>query len=170
MFFLNSHTRYEDITDGAAYTLFVGEKLSMIPGQPDLGWMSGTRATLRNTGVPLNITGNPLEWLPASVDVPVPAYGVVTPQPAANGAPDSAAASDAASAPQPGATPAPAKPLSNKPLPKPTDVGGFGSYHPGLVGFLLGDGSIHWLRDDIDATTLRRLGNRADGELIDKDF
>jgi prepilin-type N-terminal cleavage/methylation domain-containing protein/prepilin-type processing-associated H-X9-DG protein len=44
--FLNSHVRYEDITDGSAHTIFIGEKL--VTG--DLGWASGTRATLRNTG------------------------------------------------------------------------------------------------------------------------
>ena len=51
--FLNSHVRREDITDGVSHTLFVGEKLSELG---DLGWMSGTRATLRNTGTALNET------------------------------------------------------------------------------------------------------------------
>ena len=51
--FLNSRIRISDITDGATHTIFVGEKL----GSPnDLGWMSGTRATLRNTGTPFNMT------------------------------------------------------------------------------------------------------------------
>jgi prepilin-type N-terminal cleavage/methylation domain-containing protein/prepilin-type processing-associated H-X9-DG protein len=45
--FLNSHIRREDVTDGLAHTLFVGEKLA---DTDDLGWLSGTRATLRNTG------------------------------------------------------------------------------------------------------------------------
>ena len=45
--FLNSRIRYDDITDGASHTIYVGEK---IWEQGDLGWMSGTRATLRNTG------------------------------------------------------------------------------------------------------------------------
>jgi prepilin-type N-terminal cleavage/methylation domain-containing protein/prepilin-type processing-associated H-X9-DG protein len=49
--FLNSHVRREEITDGASHTLFVGEKLTETN---DLGWMSGTRATLRNTGTRLN--------------------------------------------------------------------------------------------------------------------
>ena len=45
--FLNSHVRYEDVTDGTSQTLFVGEKaLDTL----DLGWASGTRASLRNTG------------------------------------------------------------------------------------------------------------------------
>ncbi len=51
VFFLNSRVTKEDIRDGLKYTLFVGEKT--IDGG-DLGWMSGTRATLRNTGTPMN--------------------------------------------------------------------------------------------------------------------
>jgi prepilin-type N-terminal cleavage/methylation domain-containing protein/prepilin-type processing-associated H-X9-DG protein len=51
VFFLNSRVRHEDITDGSSYTIFFGEK-PIVAG--DLGWGSGTRATLRNTGTPLN--------------------------------------------------------------------------------------------------------------------
>jgi prepilin-type N-terminal cleavage/methylation domain-containing protein/prepilin-type processing-associated H-X9-DG protein len=46
--FLNSHIAYEAITDGSAHTIFIGEKI--LTG--DLGWASGTHATLRNTGSP----------------------------------------------------------------------------------------------------------------------
>lgn len=49
--FLNSQITRDDLKDGAAYILFIGEKL--IDGT-DLGWLSGTRSTLRNTGSPLN--------------------------------------------------------------------------------------------------------------------
>jgi len=56
VFFLNSSVRYENITDGSAHTFFVGEKI--FPDSSDLGWMSGTRATLRNTGTPLNTERN----------------------------------------------------------------------------------------------------------------
>jgi prepilin-type N-terminal cleavage/methylation domain-containing protein len=56
VFFLNSHLRPDDVTDGLAYTLFIAEKKSDGAGN-DLGWTSGTRATLRNTGTPLNGTG-----------------------------------------------------------------------------------------------------------------
>jgi prepilin-type N-terminal cleavage/methylation domain-containing protein len=49
--FLNSRIRREDISDGAAHTFLIGEK--RVSGD-DLGWMSGTRATLRNTGLAPN--------------------------------------------------------------------------------------------------------------------
>ena len=45
--YLNSHIGYDDITDGPAYTILLGE----IRNGPTLGWASGTRATLRNTGL-----------------------------------------------------------------------------------------------------------------------
>ena len=44
--FLNSKVRLREITDGVSFTIFVGEK---VIEANDLGWMSGTRATLRNT-------------------------------------------------------------------------------------------------------------------------
>ena len=53
VFFLNSSIRPKDITDGTSHTLFIGEKIG--DPQTDLGYMSGTRATLRNTGAKLNV-------------------------------------------------------------------------------------------------------------------
>lgn len=52
IFFLNNAVGYDDVTDGSAHTIYIGEKI--IEGDSDLGWMSGTRWTLRNTGVPMN--------------------------------------------------------------------------------------------------------------------
>lgn len=66
VFFLNSAVHYEDITDGASHTIFVGEK--HVDEQETLGWMSGTRATLRNTGTDIN------------ADMP-PRYGRPAPEP-----------------------------------------------------------------------------------------
>lgn len=46
--FLNSRIRFRDILDGSSQTLLVGE---ILPDQDHgLGWVSGTRATLRNAG------------------------------------------------------------------------------------------------------------------------
>ena len=51
--FLNSHIAERDVTDGVEHTIYVGEKRV---DEGDLGWMSGTRATLRNAGTPINQT------------------------------------------------------------------------------------------------------------------
>ena len=48
VFILNRRLTYEDIADWNSHTIFIGEKL--IEQQTGLGWMSGTRATLRNVG------------------------------------------------------------------------------------------------------------------------
>lgn len=52
-FFLNSRVSYFDLEDGSSNTLLIGEKFTYVG---DLGWMSGTRSTLRNTGVRINST------------------------------------------------------------------------------------------------------------------
>ena len=75
VFFLNSAIRYEDLSDGSAHTMFIGEKEP--DSENDLGWMSGTRWTLRNTGVPLNAEkrggryGNPQPIDPSAKDAVV---------------------------------------------------------------------------------------------------
>ncbi len=68
LLFLNSHVRFDEIYDGSSNTLLLGEKLE---SDTDLGWMSGTRATLRNTG---------------KIDVPVPRFR--QPAPPEDGAAD----------------------------------------------------------------------------------
>ena len=49
---LNQAIPFDSITDGAASTIFVGEKVLL---ESELGWISGTRATLRNTGHRINL-------------------------------------------------------------------------------------------------------------------
>jgi type II secretory pathway pseudopilin PulG len=51
LLYLNSHIRYDEITDGPSYTFLMGEFLNR---SATLGWVSGTRSTLRNTGLLLN--------------------------------------------------------------------------------------------------------------------
>jgi prepilin-type N-terminal cleavage/methylation domain-containing protein/prepilin-type processing-associated H-X9-DG protein len=192
VFFLNSHLRYDDITDGPSHTLFIGEKIF---DSYDLGWMSGTRATLRNTGWALNSS------LP-----PLPMWSV--PQPPDDGPPsdplDAAAGqagvksndevgakSQAAATPAaenektPVAEPMPEKPAkveadqtkapddpvatlkpATKAAPSALYVGGFGSYHPGGVNFAFGDGSVRFISDSIELAILQQLANRADGKLL----
>jgi len=52
LLFLNSGVRYGDIFDGSSNTILVGEIMFEEDG---LGWVSGTRSTLRNTGTFANI-------------------------------------------------------------------------------------------------------------------
>ncbi|WP_417734640.1 DUF1559 domain-containing protein [Rosistilla oblonga] len=65
MLFLNRGVMPEEIDGGLEYTLFVGEKLSD-PAE-DLGWMSGTRATIRNVGHPLG-DGSHIDSIPTDAN------------------------------------------------------------------------------------------------------
>ncbi len=61
LLFLNSAVRYSDILDGSSKTILAGDKIT---ANDTLGWMSGTRATLRNTGSmesPRAFPGNPMD-------------------------------------------------------------------------------------------------------------
>ena len=51
--FVNSSVGFRQIRDGASNTIMVGEKC-VIEDTNELGWMSGTKSTLRNTGVAIN--------------------------------------------------------------------------------------------------------------------
>ena len=136
--FRNSHIADDDISDGRAYTILLGEGRQVI----SLGWASGTRATLRNTGHPLNA---PDALVPAK---PVGVWTQV---------PDSPADADAVVALVQGGV----LPVSF--------VGSFSSPHTGGAHFLLCDGSVRFVKQTIDLRVLRRLGNRADGDLIGDD-
>jgi len=76
VFFLNSHVRIEDVVDGTAQTVFVGEKAI---DMPTLGWASGTNATLRNTGTRLSRGGG--RTAPVVLDDPDEPGGIDVPNP-----------------------------------------------------------------------------------------
>jgi prepilin-type N-terminal cleavage/methylation domain-containing protein/prepilin-type processing-associated H-X9-DG protein len=163
VFFLNSRIRYDDITDGSAYTLFQGEKI-IEPG--DLGWMSGTRATLRNTGLGVNVTGfvggranfaqQGLDGMPPDGSLPpgsIPSVAGGPEPPAPQQKPDAA----------PAAKPPPPGPV----LP----IGGFGSVHPGGSLFAFGDGHVSYVSSSLSPKVYQALGSRADGQLLnERDF
>jgi len=54
LFFLNSSIAYRQIRDGTSNTFMFGERRADDITNSDLGWMSGTAATLRNTHVASN--------------------------------------------------------------------------------------------------------------------
>lgn len=181
VFFLNSKIRYDDIADGSSHTIFLGEK---VIETNDLGWMSGTRATLRNTGTPINSIFARIERTrglqqvdPWSVDAPIDpldnAPDAKTPlseptsppqQPDDSKTPPEDNQSDApqplvtAPVAAPGPGPGPTKPL--------LFVGGFSSQHAGGANFAFGDGNVRYLGETISLQVLQQLGHRSDGKLL----
>ena len=141
VFFLNSRVRSAEIEDGLGRTLFVGEKR---PGGDEMGWAVGTRATLRNTGLPINATSLP----------PIDQMVAIPPPPSDD--------------PDVGPPPEPAAPNLPPGGPYPA-VGGFGSSHPGGANFLLGDGSVRLIRVSVNLDVYRRLARRDDGRPIGDD-
>jgi prepilin-type N-terminal cleavage/methylation domain-containing protein len=165
--FLNSRVSYEDVSDGTSQTLFLGEKHTLVG---DLGWMSGTRATLRNTGTPLNTLIAYRKGQKLQIVRPTSPPGKAADEEAKNAEEvlELAPQADSKTA-EPGKEPADAQPGMSSgefPKPNPLAVGGFSSEHQGGANFALGDGSLRYLSDSIDVTVYQRLGNRADGELL----
>jgi prepilin-type N-terminal cleavage/methylation domain-containing protein len=156
----------DDLEDGASTTLFLGEKAT---DAFDMGWLSGTRATLRNGGALLNQT----------------TYTTGLPKPTGIDAFDNSGAAFAGPVALPGATPAevdPAAPevpdispawINNsasapsavKPYNDPLYVGGFGSSHLMGANLAFGDGSVRFVSNSISSTLLPALINRKDGKL-----
>ena len=160
--FLNSHISDKDITDGAANTIFAGEKSG---SSIDLGWMSGTRATLRNCGTPL---GETLRDDGPGHIVPVVRQEAAESPPAQE---KTTAAEKTAEPEKPAEEKE--KAVEQKETPAAVNiesdlyVGGFGAYHPYGVNLLFGDGAVHFTNRDIELKVLEQLGNRADGKLLE---
>ncbi len=182
VFFLNNRITRDDLKDGAAYTLFLGEKRV---DDFDLGWLSGTPSTLRNSGTPLNsrrlnsgsavmppwlftytADGNQWQWGNQQIDPVTGEFveGVAPAEVAVEGAAPNNAKTDPELVPD-----------ANGFLPHsrlggntaaPLAVGGFGSSHIGGVNFAMGDGSVRFIADDASAALMGRLANRADGQII----
>ena len=172
--FLNSRIRYRDIPDGRSQTILLGEKLVK---EGDLGWLSGTRATLRNTGSPINASSAKgglladMQAVTAGGPIAAAAAAAVNDQqpPERSSLPGSRAKMpwvyaddidfDDATEYQPASAGGVSPPLV---------VGGFESVHPGNgAQFAFGDGSVRYLTAAIDVQIYQWLGHRADGQVID---
>jgi prepilin-type N-terminal cleavage/methylation domain-containing protein len=135
--YLNSRVKPDDVLDGLATTILLGETLQ---DAPTLGWPSGGRATLRNTGQGIN-----------EPDLLYPAVRRLRSAPTTEGDFSSVIALV-----QDGSLPI-------------DYVGGFASRHLNGANFLFCNGSVRFLRKTIDMRVYQLLGNRADGELISDD-
>ena len=164
VFFLNSKLRIEDVSDGLAHTLFLGEK---IPDGWDLHWMSGTRVTLRNTGSGINALKYRVD-LPQAQDRRYGSssyvsydYSELDQAVGAVVGEDMEATETEPAFPKLALAPAVAPGGPGNPL----WVGSFGSFHSGGANFAFGDGSIRYLRDTMQLSQLQQMAHRKDGQL-----
>jgi len=140
LLYLNSRIAYDDITDGPACTILLGE---IAAGSATFGWASGTRASLRNTGHQIN----------------GPEESTALKGPSTRNSAGRSAQADldaAASLVEDGILPI-------------DFVGGFSSYHPMGSNFLFADGSARFIKSSIQRDVFHSLGNRADGNLVGDD-
>ncbi|QDT36178.1 DUF1559 domain-containing protein [Stratiformator vulcanicus] len=147
-FLLNEALRIDQISDGLAYTIFLGESTLPVRNgvsfDSELGIFGGTRGSLRNTGAPIN-----REQVSPAVSAALsnrPYWGDVVDRDELANALGKDWRSD----------------------PSVTYVGGFGSLHKGGSQFTLGDGSVRFISELIDMPVYRSLGARNDGRLIKK--
>jgi len=128
VFYLNSSVDQQSVLDGVSNTLFLGEKI--LSTDPQFGWISGTRSTLRSMS---DYNGIPM--------IPT----------------------------QPGAA---AQPPRMRGLQRADQIGGvgFSSRHVGGGHFLVGDGGVRYLSENIDPAVLLGLANRHDDAPADWDY
>ncbi|MEX2358400.1 MAG: DUF1559 domain-containing protein [Pirellulaceae bacterium] len=185
VFFLNSRTKSREVSDGLAHTMFISERKAT-DSQQELGWLSGTRDTLRNTGQRLNSddailvpgfgndpvfqqmlagTHDPQgigvdvdEEEEDSPDLEEPAANDDQPQPDASGK----TPADFSDFNQTHGTPPLLGQLPGDPR---LYVGPIGSYHPNVAVIGLGDGSVRVISETIDGVVFRQLGHKSDGQL-----
>jgi hypothetical protein len=155
LLFLNSRIRRRDIRDGSSVTIALGE---ILRSDDDLGWASGTRATLRNTGWPIN-------GLP-------PGTRTVELEPAVNLGSQTSRQYDWRDQNRDKA----ATVVRNRqPAPPPLpwnflmEPGGFGSHHAAGAQFLMADGQARFVSSMISQVIYQRLGDRRDGILLGPD-
>ena len=142
--YLNSHVGYRDITDGPAYTIMLGE---IETKGPTLGWVSGTRSTLRSCGAAARAS-----------TIRVALWWVERPQ--TSGERYRSSRSETLEIVQ----------TLAKDGSWPVELtGGFASAHSLSGNFLFCDGSVRPVRQTIVTAVYRLLGNRADGEMIGSD-
>ena len=140
--FLNSSIRYEQIRDGSSNTFFLVEGM-LTPGD-DLGWISGTRSSLRNLVVIVSKNGMKSASTSLTAGDEFVLHSRMSRRSSTNNVRQELAELEAGL----------------------ETVGGVGSSHSGgLFMTLRGDGAVMAMSLGTDPRTLRNLAHRSDGEL-----
>ncbi|GHT40218.1 prepilin-type N-terminal cleavage/methylation domain-containing protein [Planctomycetales bacterium] len=180
VFFLNSNLRSRDIPDGTSNTIFFGETQILSDENIDcneeryyygkrtfifpegeegtfvygnLGWMSGTPGTIRNTAYPPNTYVGPFSNWTMPRDVLSGNYFSNAPTGQENGG-ETYPNPDRALPPE----------IWKDIKPGQYIVGGFGSSHTTVSNFLFGDGSVQSVSTRVGASIFQAMGNRRDSQ------
>ncbi len=159
--FLNSAIHYEQVTDGSSNTIYVME--ARADTGADLGWMSGTRATLRN-GVKWTNRAE-METAAAKTQATPPA---ATPEDNEAAKPSEPVEAKYAShiVLRPFGLVSSTQQQLNALNASGDSVGGPSSHHTGGWHNVMGDGSVRFISENIDPKMFRNLTHRADGEML----
>jgi len=157
--FLNSAIHYEQVTDGSSNTIYVMEARANTGA--DLGWMSGTRATLRN-GVKWTNRAEMEAAAKTQTTPPVATTDGNTAAKPAEPVKSNYTSHNYGRGVVPGMPPQPLTPVNMG----ADSVGGPSSHHTGGWQNVMGDGSVRFISENIDPKTLRNLTHRADGEML----
>ena len=157
--YLNSRTKFSDIIDGSSNTILVGE---FNADETSLGWASGTRSTLRNTGSGIN---DAVDYYAANNPggFNSPDFGVVKEE-------DMFEEEEIIDEEEIDEEIVEKEEPEPKAKPKSQLVGGFGSQHTGGANFCFADGSVHFLSESTSPQVLENLGDRADLEMMGEEY
>jgi len=162
-FYVNSFLKFEEFSDGTSHTIGLGE---ILKDPTNLGWISGTRSTLRNAGEfnkaltatrPYANDPQTVIERPGDPDLP-PAqeYFLEGPQ-----TEDDADGESKPALVEEGAILRPPAPAVATNL--DYAVGGFASKHAGGGHFGMMDTSVRFISQNIQPNLFQRLADRADG-------
>ncbi|MBA2113553.1 DUF1559 domain-containing protein [Bremerella alba] len=136
MFGANSDVKFRDITDGTTNTVMIGE------------CAYGTNGTIdEGTGDPMDYKGS--IWI-----------GITSNGASSSGSPSGYNTMSTFRGVTGSGT------ASRFYMPNGESIYSFGSHHPGGAQFVLGDGSVRFLPENIDGYIVNRLGARDDGEVV----